>query len=146
MRSLLLLVYIAVWVASPQGARAQSADYNALVREAVAEYNAGNWGEARLLFGKAHDLQPNARTWRGMGLTDYESKRYLEAVGELEAALASDVKSLTDAQRVQVETALERSKRFVATYTLALPSDRVDPECTMSPSLANTATLLSFLA
>ncbi len=123
MRNLLVSVYLTVWAALPQGARAESQDYSALVREAVAEYNAGNWGEARLLFGKAHDLQPNARTWRGMGLCDYESKRYVEAIRELEAALASHVKRLTDQQQAEAEGALERSKRFIAIYALSLPSD-----------------------
>lgn len=125
MRNLVLVVAIAACVAVPLHARAQSegSAYDALVREAVVEYNAGNWAEARLLFGKAHALEPNARTWRGMGLTDYEAKRYVEAIQELSAALDSDVKALTEAQRAEVEQGLERSRRFVAIYTLKLPTD-----------------------
>jgi hypothetical protein len=61
-----------------------------------------------------------------MGLSDYESKRYVEAIRELEAALASGVKRLTDAQRSEVEDVLERSRRFVASYELALPSDAIE--------------------
>jgi tetratricopeptide (TPR) repeat protein len=129
MRSFSLVACLALIAALPWGARAQSAetsDYDAFVREAVAEYNAGSWGEARLLFGKAHELDPNARTWRGMGLSDYESKRYVEAIDELQAALESSIKRLTEAQRAEVERVLERSRRFVAIYTLRMPSDATE--------------------
>jgi hypothetical protein len=117
------LACVALFIALPPVTRAQGESYDALVREAVGEYNMGNWREARLLFGQAHELHPSARTWRGMGLTDYESKRYVEAIGELQAALESTVKRLTDAQREEVQGVLERSQRFVAIYTLTLPSD-----------------------
>jgi tetratricopeptide (TPR) repeat protein len=127
MRSLIIVVgCVVLSAACAIEARAQSdetARYDAFVREAVVEYNAGNWGEARLLFGKAHELLPSARTWRGMGLSDYESKRYVQAIEALEAALDSDIKPLDAAQREEVERALERSLRFVAVYALELPQD-----------------------
>jgi hypothetical protein len=136
MRFLGLLMCVALWAAS---ASAQGADYTALVREAVAEYNAGNWGEARLLFGKAHELAPNARTWRGMGLCDYESKRYVEAISSLESALESTEKRLTEEQRSEVENVLERSRRFVAIYALVLPDDASDLRLDDKPATLDDA-------
>jgi hypothetical protein len=107
-------------------ATAQSnAELEALLKEGVAEYAAGNWGEAHLLFSKVHAAAPTARTFRGLGLCDYELRHYAAAVGEFEASLADQRRPLTPQLRQQVEHALERARQFVARYHLQLP-DGVD--------------------
>jgi hypothetical protein len=63
------------------------AGYRDLVAEATREFSAGNFAEARTLFEQAHAAKPSARTLRGLGLTAYELRRYVQAVSELEAAL-----------------------------------------------------------
>src|SRR6478752_515129 len=81
--------------------------YDVTVKNAVTEYAAGNWGEARVLFARAHEMEPSARTFRGLGLCDFELRRYVEAISELEAALSDKRKPLTTAQRQEIQTALE---------------------------------------
>ena len=114
--------------AGQAGAAAQVAatadDYDRLVAEAVAEFNTGAWLEARALFEQAHALRPNARTLRGLGLTSFELRRYVDAVGELQAALADARQPLEPRQRTEVEQVLARAHRYVGTVKVELePSD-----------------------
>lgn len=126
-----ILFLACVWLSSAGSAAAQPSSasghaakeprYAALVRAAVDEYNRANWGEARLLFGKAHAISPNARTWRGIGLTEYESKRYVEAIAALESALSDRNKPLSVEQRRDTERALHEARQFAAVYALQVP-------------------------
>lgn len=117
----LAVLGFALAAASP--AWAQPTGYDELVRAAIVEYNAGNWAEARLLFERAHAIQPNARTWRGMGLADYERRDYVAAIEELEQALASQTKPLSTSQRKSAERALAQARQYTAIYTLSLPPE-----------------------
>lgn len=80
-------------------AHAATAEYDDAIRRAIEEFDAGHWGEARALFRRAHEISPNARTWRGLGITAFELRRYVDAVSELEAALTNTLKPLTEKQR-----------------------------------------------
>jgi tetratricopeptide (TPR) repeat protein len=112
-RSLVLaLVLVLGWAASAANAEAQSSRYRALIESAILEYNAGNWDEARLLFQQAHAIEPTARTWRGMGLADYERRDYVAAIAELEAALANAHKPLSKSQRDEAARALDQARRY----------------------------------
>jgi len=109
-------------------ARAQEAsepaEYRSTIREALAEYNARNFPEARALFEEAHRLLPNARTLRGLGMTAFELRSYRESVHFLQAALAAQAKPLEGSLRLETERLLRRAERFVAKLTLTLePSD-----------------------
>jgi hypothetical protein len=92
--------------------------YEDLVRDAVREFAGGNFVEARTLFEQAHALKPSARTFRGLGSSAYELKRYTQAVHELEAALAETRNPLTDAQRSEVEGTLAKARRYVGSVVL----------------------------
>lgn len=94
--------------------------YRVLIEEALAERSLGHYPESRALFAKAHSLLPSARTLRGLGLTDYDLRNYPEAVRNLSAALASDVKPLEGELRVEVEDVLAHARNFVGSYTLSL--------------------------
>ena len=48
--------------------------YSKALASAMAEYELGNWTEARALFEQAHELNPNARTLRAIGLCAFEEK------------------------------------------------------------------------
>jgi tetratricopeptide (TPR) repeat protein len=97
-------------------AEAQDAEFNDVIKRAVVEFDQGHWEEAGALFRRAHELNPSARTWRGLGLTSFELRRYVNAIAELEAALADPRKPLTSVQRKEVETVLTRAREFVSVY------------------------------
>jgi hypothetical protein len=105
-------------------ASGEDAEYRSVVEEALQEYNRGNWEEAAALFERAHRLNPSARTLRGMGLTAYEARRYVDAIRHLADALSETRRPLTQAQREEVSSTLDRARRFVAHLRLKVgPSE-----------------------
>src|SRR5262249_43441282 len=58
-----------------------------LIADAVAEYDAGHFEEARALFRRAQAEAPSARTLRGIGMASFELRDYVEADRALAAAL-----------------------------------------------------------
>ena len=97
---------------------AQGAAYRKAIKEGVAEYEARHFEEARSLFRRAHELNPNARTFRGLGMTSFELRDYVAAVRNLSAALRDEHKPLSPEQRTDAQELLERSRMFVDVYTL----------------------------
>jgi tetratricopeptide (TPR) repeat protein len=126
MRNITLLAWVVVLFLCfrPNAASAQDeAEYDRVVRAAVVEFDAGSWQEARALFRRAHDLNPSARTWRGLGLTSFELRRYVDAIAELEAALADPRKPLTQKQREEVSRLLSRARQYVSVYRVKVAPD-----------------------
>ena len=82
--------------------------YRAAINEALAEYKAGHFEEARSLFAEAHGIYPNSRTLRGLGMTAYELRRYRESIEYLDEALSSPVKPLDGRLRNETESLLNR--------------------------------------
>jgi PEGA domain len=116
-----VLALLCALSAAPLGrasAQAPVASYDDTIRRAVVEFDAAHWEEARALFKRAHELNPSARTWRGMGITAFELRRYVDAVAELEAALADPRKPLTEQQRAEVQVLLQRAREFVSVYRI----------------------------
>lgn len=106
------------------GEDGEPAGYSAVVDEAISEYAAGRFEEARALFTRAHAISPNARTLRGLGMVAFELRSYAECVQQLEQALASKVKPLNGPLRGQTEGLLARARGFVGRFTLLLqPAD-----------------------
>jgi hypothetical protein len=99
---------------------AGSGEYRVLIDQALSEFGHKNWPEARVLFKRAHELNPNARTLRGMGLVSYEMRDYVNAVLQLSAALEEKRQPLTEAQHKEVEQLLARSRTFVGAYALTV--------------------------
>jgi len=99
---------------------AEPSAYRGVVREALAEYTAKNFPEARALFAEAHRLYPNARTLRGLGMTAFELRSYRESIAYLGEALASTVKPLDGKLRAETERLLARAERFVGKLNLAV--------------------------
>jgi len=98
----------------------ETAQYRGLLEEAVSEYDARRYEEARALFRRAHDISPNARTLRGIGMASFELREYVEALRSLEAALNDKRRPLTATQRQQVESLLERTRAFVGRFFVKL--------------------------
>lgn len=97
-----------------------TAAYRALVEQALNEFKLENWPEARVLFRRAHEINPNARTLRGIGIVSYEMRDYVPALTALTAALADPRQPLTPAQRKECEELLTRTQTFIASYELML--------------------------
>jgi tetratricopeptide (TPR) repeat protein len=97
---------------------AESAEYKQAVDAALEEYRLQHFEEARSLFERAHAIDPNARTLRGLGMVEFERRHYVRAAELLEAALASKKKPLTDEQRKSVEELLGRTRQFISNYAV----------------------------
>lgn len=115
----LLLVALSS-VAHAQATAEEPAGYREAIRAAIEEYEAQSYVEAREQFRRAHALYPNARTLRGLGLTEYELHNYPESVRHLEQALASDVRPLDGKTRGDTQAVLDRAKTYVGTVVLKL--------------------------
>jgi tetratricopeptide (TPR) repeat protein len=101
-------------VAGTTQSDAEPAGYRETVDEAVREFSAQHYEEARALFARAHALFPNARTHRGLGLAEFELRNYGASIRQFEAALRAEVKPLTSELRTDTERMLARAHNFVA--------------------------------
>jgi len=123
-RSIAVALVLLASVAAPPRASAQPAAddgaYRATIDEAVREFSAGRFEEARALFKRAHELSPNARTLRGLGMTAFELRAYVQAIRELQAALDDKRKPLEGELRTKVDALLDKSRKFVGVLRLEL--------------------------
>lgn len=94
-------------------------EYEGLVREALSESAAGRFEEARVLFRRAHQLFPNARTLRGIGMVAFEVRDYPDAIRSLSRAIADARRPLTEEQLVEVRALLARAHAFIGRYDLS---------------------------
>jgi tetratricopeptide (TPR) repeat protein len=102
----------------PAANRTEPAAYRESVQAAISEFDGGNFSEARELFARAHAIFPNARTLRGLGMTEFELRHYVNAVRYLDQALASSTKRLEGQLRESTTTLLGRAKSFVGALRL----------------------------
>jgi hypothetical protein len=95
-----------------------------LIADAVAEYDAGHFQEARALFRRAQQQSPSARTLRGIGMASFELRDYVEATRALSASLREMQHSLSAEQRQHVQGLLARADAYVGHFALRLqPAD-----------------------
>jgi hypothetical protein len=102
----------------PEGA--EDPAYRKAIKEGLAEFSALHFEEARSLFRRAHDISPNARTFRGIGMTSFELRDYVAAVRNLSAALKDSRKPLSPEQRKNAQDLLDRSRALVDVYLIAV--------------------------
>lgn len=107
-------------------AQDEPSDARALIESAVAEYQARRYPEALALFRRAHALEPNARTLRGIGMASFETRQYVEALRALEASLVEELRPLTDEQRTHVEELLTRTRSYVGRVHLQVVPAEAD--------------------
>jgi hypothetical protein len=100
-------------IAHAQKAKAAGDGYVQVIKDALIEFDAGNYGEARVLFEQAHSLRPSARTLRGMGMASFELKEYVRSEKELNASLVDLRSPLAEAQRHEVLALLLRLERYI---------------------------------
>jgi len=106
-------------VSAQDGATSDVADpYQALIAQALGEFDEHNYEEAYALFTQAHELRPSARTERALGKTTFELRRYLETARWLEASLVNEASPLTPDMRAEVEELLIRTRAFLGTVVV----------------------------
>lgn len=132
-KATLVLALIAVsfdaWAAPGSSRDAAPADnqaYRSLINDAAAEYDAKHFAEARALFRRAHELEPSARTWRGMGMAAFELRDYVKSLRALEASLVDSRLPLSTAERDEVQSLADQARVFVGHFVIRLsPKDAV---------------------
>jgi hypothetical protein len=126
-------------VKQPSAAGVDAAYYTS-VNQGLAEYEAHNYEEALSLFIKAHALNPNARTLRGMATAEYELRRYVACVQHTQQALDSQVKPLMGKLRTETEDLLRKAQQYVSRVAVELqpamtrPHVLVDSEAVELPA------------
>jgi hypothetical protein len=121
---LLVLSLAAAGTATAAGPADEGGETSALITDAVSEYQAGRFEEARALFLRANQQSPSARTLRGLGMASFELRDYVAAARALAAALHEARHPLTVEQRQHVEGLLARAETFVGRLTPRLrPAD-----------------------
>jgi hypothetical protein len=93
--------------------RAESAEYKRVISHGLQEFDLGNYPEARAAFSEAHEIFPNARTHRALGMVAFELRNYRECIEQLSRALASQEKPLAGELRKSTEELLARAQRLV---------------------------------
>ena len=110
-----------LWLAASGTAAAQATpEYKQLVNDALREYERGHFSEAKAFFAQAHTLWPNARSLRGLGMSSYELRSYVEAIEHFEAALRSTERPLTPEMKVEVTQLLSHARAFITRVELHL--------------------------
>jgi hypothetical protein len=123
-------------LSAPESACAQNKGdgYPQVIQNAVVEFDAGNWAEARVLFEQAHTLRPSARTLRGMGMASFEMKEYVRAEKELNASLVDLRSPLAEAQRHEVLALLLRLERYIGKLVVHTSPPEAHPTVTLDGS------------
>lgn len=97
---------------------AEDPAYRQAIDDATESYSNGLFDEALASFRVAHRINPSARTWRGLGMTNFEQRRYTKAFAALRNALDDKRKPLTDEQRTETQALLTRASNYIAAFTL----------------------------
>jgi len=116
----LLASLIAVGASPAARAADEDTPVSVLIGDAVAEYDAGHYQEARALFKQAHEKSPTARTLRGIGMCSFEMRDYVEAARALGASLREQRRPLTNDQKKHAEALLSRANTFVGRFTVKI--------------------------
>ena len=118
-------------------AQAVQASYEPMIEEALQAYEAGRFAEARSMFKRAHALNPTARTLRGIGMCSFNLGDYVDAVFQLEQAVAETRKPLTEEQQARARDLVVLANARVGRFRLRL----TPPEAVLLVD-GNPATLL----
>jgi hypothetical protein len=110
--------------AQPLKPRVNLKQYHELVRQAVDQYERGNYEESKVFFTEAHRVFPNARTMRGLGMVAYTVRDYVKAIPYLEDAISSTIKPLDPPLVVEARETIARARTFIGIVRVTLaPAD-----------------------
>jgi tetratricopeptide (TPR) repeat protein len=104
--------------ATPSEASDAPDEFSREIRVAVDAYDRDDYSVAREHFLRAHEIQPNARTWRGLGMTAFELHLYDDAIRELSFALEDERRPLSPKLREEAELTLRVARRRLCTGTI----------------------------
>ena len=107
-------------LATPRSEGEVSERYTRAASLGFQEYELGNYVEARARFREAHEVYPNARSFRLLGKVEYDLKNYRSSIRYLEGALTSEERPLDASLRADVQGLLDLARSYVATYTVSL--------------------------
>lgn len=113
----LTVLWLALTVV-PSTVRAQSADIDQLWQEAIREYAAERWPEARALAERVYSRRPSGAALGMMGSASYNLREYLLAVGYFRRALAESSQPLSGAHRARAQADLDRALVYLCVITL----------------------------
>lgn len=115
------LVYAASATAQKTSATtaADPGKYHELVRQAVDEYDRGNFEEAKALFTEAYEAFPNARALRGLGMVANELRDYVRAIQYLERAIEHRVRPLDAAMIAEARGIVARARKYIGTVRVS---------------------------
>jgi hypothetical protein len=94
--------------------------YDQLIDKGLREYEEYEFDAARNSFREAHGLFPNARTFRVLGMVEFELEHYPQSLEYSTSALSSTVRPLDDKLRKEVEDLARRARQYVARVLLEL--------------------------
>lgn len=122
------IVAASAYAQTPTGNATDSGsnEYDRYVAQALQAYDAGRFAEARSSFRRAHELAPTARTLRTIGMCSFNLGDYVDALINLEAALADTRRPLSADQRSHANELITRSQVHVGRFKVRLsPQDAV---------------------
>jgi len=95
-------------------------EYRPLIDEAVREYEARHFEEARSLFARAVAVQASARAYRGLGMAEFELRNYLDSADSLEKSLSTKIRPIEGELRAETERLLTRARSFLARFVVVV--------------------------
>jgi hypothetical protein len=106
--------------AAPKGASSLSPQYVEVLAVAVKQHADGEWEEAFKTFQRAHELSPNARTLRALGMVAFDLRNYDSATRYLGQALANKERALDSSMREQVTKLRAQAERMAKSQGVAV--------------------------
>jgi hypothetical protein len=116
--------------------------YRTLINDAAAEYDAHHFEEARALFRRAHEMEPSARTWRGIGMAAFELRDYVKSLRALEASLVDSRLPLAGTERDEVQGLAERARVFVGRFVIHLSPKEAELRVDDAPTVLDDGDIL----
>jgi hypothetical protein len=107
---------IVLWLSTAAFAQKQAAEltYEGWIVVAVEAYRQGDLDRAREAFQRAHEIEPSARTLRGLGTIDFKAGRHPEAFVALSSALTAQRNPLPPDLALSVKALVEQIRAKVA--------------------------------
>lgn len=100
------------------GPASERSEYDRLVDEALAEFDAGHFEEALSAFEQSYKVRPSARALRGVAKALFELRSYVRCVEAIDRAFASEVDPLTPSLHADLDSLKTRALRFVGAVVI----------------------------
>jgi hypothetical protein len=119
----LVAVLNGLWLTAGPAHATPRDDYRELVRRALSAFDQRQWEQASELFSAAHEIDPNARTLRGLGMVAFEMEDFVQAYKLLYQSLQDRRRPLEGTLREKTEDLLKRTRLLVGRVRLSVVPD-----------------------